>query len=154
MDLWFVTSLLANNRILGAKPSEVTAMNTLTSNIHSMLITFYRPTEKKFKILIEQKAFPSDHVGLSNISHASKINRAFFLFSTQSVPTFNLEALIPKPVFWPLLLVQEKALYRLRTLLISSITTMKLPLLCFLVFNTIQANFSRLKKSQRLVKKL
>ena len=49
---------------LGAKPIEVTAMNTLTSNLHIMLVSFYRPTEEKFKILIEKKAFPSDHVSL------------------------------------------------------------------------------------------
>lgn len=49
---------------LGAKPIEVTAMNTLTSNLHAMLVSFYRPTEEKFKILIEKKAFPSDHVSL------------------------------------------------------------------------------------------
>ncbi|KAL0143435.1 kynureninase [Mucor lusitanicus] len=60
--------------LVGAKPSEVTAMNTLTSNIHAMLITFYRPTEKRFKILIEQKAFPSDHYAVSSHLHSRGID--------------------------------------------------------------------------------
>lgn len=46
--------------IVGAKPSEITVMNTLTVNLHLLMATFYRPTHKKFKILCEEKAFPSD----------------------------------------------------------------------------------------------
>jgi kynureninase len=47
-------------RIIGAKPVEVICMNSLTVNIHLMMATFYRPTKTRFKILMEDPAFPSD----------------------------------------------------------------------------------------------
>ncbi len=46
--------------IMGSKPSEITVMNTLTVNLHLMMVSFYRPTPKKYKIICEEKAFPSD----------------------------------------------------------------------------------------------
>src|SRR5216110_3520972 len=47
-------------RLVGAKPIEVICMNSLTVNIHLMMATFYRPAKSRFKILMEDPAFPSD----------------------------------------------------------------------------------------------
>ncbi|KAI0125407.1 kynureninase 2 [Xylariales sp. AK1849] len=47
--------------ILGADPSEIVIMNTLTANLHLMMASFYKPTEKRHKIIIEWKPFPSDY---------------------------------------------------------------------------------------------
>jgi kynureninase len=47
-------------KVVGAKPSEVTVMNTLTVNLHLLMVSFYQPTSKKYKIICEEKAFPSD----------------------------------------------------------------------------------------------
>ncbi len=47
-------------RLIGAKPLEVICMNSLTVNLHFMMATFYRPTKSRFKILMEDPAFPSD----------------------------------------------------------------------------------------------
>ncbi|MCD2260279.1 kynureninase [Psychroserpens luteolus] len=54
----FLTETMAN--IVGAKPLEVVVMNSLTANLHFMMVSFYQPTPKRYKILIEADAFPSD----------------------------------------------------------------------------------------------
>ncbi|KAF2828555.1 kynureninase 1 [Ophiobolus disseminans] len=57
-------------KIVGALPSEVVVMETLTANLHLLMTSFYRPTKDRWKIIIEGKAFPSDHyAALSQIAH-------------------------------------------------------------------------------------
>ncbi|AMR33320.1 kynureninase [Mucilaginibacter sp. PAMC 26640] len=52
--------------IIGARTDEITIMNSLTVNLHLLMVSFYKPTSKRFKILMEAGAFPSDQYAMES----------------------------------------------------------------------------------------
>lgn len=54
-------------KIIGAKADEVTVMNTLTVNLHLLMLSFYKPTKQRFKIMMEAGAFPSDQYAVETL---------------------------------------------------------------------------------------
>jgi len=60
----FLTPAMAN--VVGAKPEEVVVMNTLSVNLHLMMVSFYRPDNERFKIVMESDAFPSDRYAIES----------------------------------------------------------------------------------------
>jgi len=68
-------------RLVGAKPNEVVCMNSLTVNLHLMMATFYRPTKLRFKIMMEEPAFPSDTYAIKSqiVHHGFDPNDALIL---------------------------------------------------------------------------
>ena len=73
-------------RLVGARPQEVVVMNSLTVNLHLLMVSFYRPTAQRHKIVIEGSAFPSDQ-------YAVKSQIQFHGFT----PSTSLIELLPRP---------------------------------------------------------
>ena len=69
--------------ILGALEEEITVMNQLTINLHLLLISFYRPTKERYKIICEAKAFPSDQYALQSQASISGLNPGEIIIEVQ-----------------------------------------------------------------------
>jgi kynureninase len=72
--------------LVGADPSEVVAMNSLTVNLHLMMVSFFRPDSTRSRVLIEQSAFPSDRYAVVSQLEAHGLNAAEHLLEVAPRP--------------------------------------------------------------------
>jgi kynureninase len=83
-------------RVVGAQPGEVVAMNSLTANLHLMMVSFYRPTSERAAIIIEAGAFPSDRHAVESQIRFHGFDPAAQLVEVepdQADGTFSMEAI-------------------------------------------------------------
>ena len=80
------TLTAASARLVGAEPVEVVVMNNLTVNLHLLLVSFYRPTGSRYKILMEGGAFPSDQYAIESQARLHGLD-----------PTEAIVELVPRP---------------------------------------------------------
>ncbi|MCB9227421.1 MAG: kynureninase [Chitinophagales bacterium] len=91
----FLTKPLA--KIVGAKENEVVAMNALTVNLNLLMVSFYRPTKQRYKIIMEADAFPSDHYAIQQQVkfHGYKIDDAIVqLYPKENEHTLRTEDIV------------------------------------------------------------
>ncbi len=84
-------------KVVGAKPIEVVIMNNLTANLHLMMVSFYRPTPKRYKIIMEGNAFPSDQYAMESQAkfHGFEPNEAIVeLFPREGEHTLRTEDIL------------------------------------------------------------
>ena len=78
-------------RLVGARPHEVICMNSLTINLHLMMATFYQPTKSKFKILMEEPAFPSDTYAVkTQIAHRGFTPKTALILAAPKASEFTI----------------------------------------------------------------
>jgi kynureninase len=61
-------------KVVGALPKEVVIMNNLTANLHLMMVSFYKPTKERYKIMMEVSAFPSDQYAMETQARFHGLN--------------------------------------------------------------------------------
>ncbi|KAI9844717.1 MAG: Kynureninase (L-kynurenine hydrolase) [Thelocarpon superellum] len=86
------------SRVVGARPDEVAVMETLSANLHLLMSSFYRPDAERYKIIIEGKAFPSDHYAVESQIRNHGLNSADALIliepTTASDPTLTTAQIV------------------------------------------------------------
>ena len=89
-------------RLVGARPDEVVVMGSLTANLHFLMVSFYRPTATRYKILIEEHAFPSDRYAVESQLrfHGFDPSDALVLMASETgepfIPTEEIERMFQK----------------------------------------------------------